>query len=177
MKIIVSILIVAACLPQAFAQNANSTPTRSAEMLYRQGLAAEKVGDPDAARNAYTQALRIYPGHANARFRLGELKLHSPAIAAKGREAKFGAVVVPEFRVDDASLRECLDALALIVSKQSEDKVTSNFILQDPKNQLSAAKISLNLKNLPASGVLRYLLGQSGAKARFDEHAIVVEPK
>lgn len=177
MKTIVSILIAAICLPHALAQNAKPAPTRSSEMFYRQGLAAEKSGDPDAARSAYTEALRIHPGHANARFRLGELKLYAPAIAAKGREARFGAVLVPEFRVDDASLKECLDALAIIVSKQSEDKVNPNFILQDPKNQLSAAKISLSLKNLPASGVLRYLLGQAGAKARFDEHAIVIEPK
>lgn len=51
------------------------------------------------------------------------------------------------------------------------------LVVQDAKNQLSAARISLSLKSVPASGVLRYLLDQSGAKARFDEHAIVIVPK
>jgi hypothetical protein len=177
MKTIATILIAAACASQAIAQNANPAPARSADTLYRQGLAAEKAGDPNAARIAYAEAVRLQPGHANARYRLGELKIHAPAIAAKGREAKFGAVLVPEFRVEDASLKECLDALEIIVSKQSKEAVSPNFILQDPKNQLSAAKISLNLKSIPASGVLRYLLEQSGAKARYDEHAIVIAPK
>ena len=174
MKTIASILIAAACASQAIAQN---TPPVSAETFYRQGLAAEKAGDPVAARNAYAEALRLQPGHANARYRLGELKLQAPAIAAKGREAKFGAVMVPEFRVEEASLKECLEALEAIVSKQSKEEVSPNFIVQDSKEQLSNAKISLNLKNIPASGVMRYLLEQSGAKARFDEHAIVIMPK
>lgn len=177
MKIILPILIAAACLPLAVAQNANPTPVVTAEGYYRQGLAAEKAGDPAAARSAYAQALRIHPNHANARFRLGELKIHAPAIAAKGREAKFGAVMVPEFRVDGASLQECLDALGIIVSKESKDEVSPNFVMQDPQNRLADAKISLSLKRVPASAVIKYLLDESKAKARFDEHAIVISPK
>lgn len=177
MKNIVSILIAAACMSHAVAQNANPTPVATAEGHYRQGLAAEKAGDPAAARSAYTEALRIHPNHANARFRLGELKIHAPAIASKGREAKFGAVLVPEFRVDEASLQECLEALGKIVSKESKDEVSPNFVMQDPQNRLAEAKISLSLKRVPASAVLKYLLDQSKAKARFDEHAIVIAPK
>jgi len=177
MKTIVSILMAAVCVSHTIAQNENPQPGRNAEAFYRQGLAAEKAGDPVAARSAYTEALRMHPGHANARYRLGELKIHAPAIAAKGREAKFGAVMIPEFRVDEASLKECLDALGMIVSKQTNEEVSPNFIVQDPKGQLSEAKISLNLKAMPARAVLRYLLDQSGSKARFDEHAIVVVPK
>jgi tetratricopeptide (TPR) repeat protein len=177
MKTIASILIAAACASQAIAQNTNPAPARNAETFYRQGLAAEKAGDPVAARSAYAEALRLQPGHANARYRLGELKIQGPAIAAKGREAKFGAVMIPEFKVQEASLKECLEALELIVGKQSNDEVSPNFIVQDPKGQLSTAKITLNLKKIPASGVLRYLLDQSAAKARFDEHAIVIVPK
>lgn len=53
----------------------------------------------------------------------------------------------------------------------------TNFILQDPKNALAEAKITLVLKNTPARGVLQYLLAQANAKARYDEHAIVIMPK
>jgi tetratricopeptide (TPR) repeat protein len=177
MKTIASILIAAACASQSIAQNANPAPAGNADTYYRQGLAAEKAGDPEAARAAYAEAIRLQPGHANARYRLGEMKLRGPAIAAKGREAKFGAVFVPEFKVEEATLKECLDALEIMVTKQSKQAVTPNFIIQDAKDQLSAAKISLNLKNVPASGVLRYLLEMSAAKARYDEHAIVITPK
>lgn len=149
---------------------------QQAEALYRKGIAAEKAGDPDAARMAYQEALRTNPRHANARFSLGQLKTTSPAIAAKGREAKFGAVMVPEFKLDQATLKESLEALQLIVEKQSKEEVTPNFIVQDPKNVLAEARITLMLKNTPAKGVLQYVLEQAGAKARFDEHAIVILP-
>ena len=173
MKSILSLIVTATLVSQAFAQ----TPTQQADGLYRQGLAAEKAGDPAAARQAYEAALKANPGHANARYSLGQLKLNSASVAAKGREAKFGAVMIPEYRLDAATLQESLDALRVIVEKQSKQQITPNFVIQDPKNELAAAKISLNLKNLPARGVLQYLMEQSGAKARYDEHAIVISPK
>jgi hypothetical protein len=52
-----------------------------------------------------------------------------------------------------------------------------NFIVHDPEKKLAAAKITLSLRNIPASAALKYILEQSGAKARFDEHAVVVGPK
>jgi tetratricopeptide (TPR) repeat protein len=184
MKTITTILIAAACASQAMAQTNNAVsksstalPTRSAESYYLHGIASEKAGDPDAARSAYAQALKLNPGHANARYRMGELRIQAPAIAARGREAKFGAVMVPEFKVHEASLEECLQALELIVSKESKEEISPNFIIQDPKELLASTKITLNLKKVPASGVMRYLLHQASAKARFDEHAIVVMPK
>lgn len=171
-RMLVPLLLATALISPLSAE----TPSQRAELLYRQGQAAEKAGDPEAARKAYTGALQADPKHAHARYSLGQLKITGPALAAKGREAKFGAVIVPEFKVDEAPLKDSLDALQLIVEKQSNGEVTPNFILQDPKGVLSGAKITLVLKNTPAKGVLKYLLEQVGAKARHDEHAIVITP-
>lgn len=171
------ILIAGACVLQAVAQTPKSTPGQTADAYYREGLAAEKAGDPDAARKAYTQALKANPNHAHAQFSLGQLKISGASIAAKGRESKFGAIIVPEFKLDAATLQESLDALRIIVEKQSKDLVTPNFIIEDPKGQLASAKVSLNLKSMPTRAVMKYILDQSGAKARYDEHAIVIVPK
>lgn len=152
------------------------TPAQRAELLYRQGQAAEQAGDPETARKAYTGALQANPNHPHARYSLGQLKITGPALAAKGREEKFGAVMVPELKLDQAPLKDSLEALQIIVEKQSNDKVTPNFILQDPKDVLSGVKITLVLKNTPAKAVLQYILDQAGAKARHDEHAIVIMP-
>lgn len=177
MKPILSLIIAAACLGTVHAQAPKPTPAQLAEALYRQGQAAEKTGDVAAARKAYTEALKSDPNHAASRFSLGQLKLNEPSITARAREAKFGAVTVPEIRLDGATLQESLDALGLIIEKQSKETVTPNFVLQDPKNQFANTKISLNLKNMPAAGVMKYLMEQAGAKARYDEHAIVIAPK
>lgn len=173
---ILPLAVATALASPTSAQTPAASPAQQAEALYRQGKAAENAGDPTAARQAYQKALQVNPHHANARYSLGQLKITSPAIAAKGREVEFGAVMVPEFKLDQATLRESLDALRLIVEKQSNGEVMPNFILQDPKNELGQATITLVLKNMPARGVLRYLLEQAGAKARYDEHAIVILP-
>jgi len=152
------------------------TPAQRAELLYRQGQAAEQAGDPEAARKAYTGALQANSKHPHARYSLGQLKITGPALAAKGREAKFAAVMIPELKLDQAPFKDSLEALQVIVEKQSKGEVAPNFIVQDPKEILSAAKITLVLKNTPAKAVLQYILDQAGAKARHDEHAIVITP-
>ncbi len=170
MSKIISLLVVGSLIVPTFAQS----PPQSAAALYQRGLAAEKAGDPATAKKFYTSALKLDPNYADARFSLGQLKLTADNITAKGREAKFNAVPIPVFQLDQATLQESLDALSQIIEKQSNSEVTPNFVIQDPKNLLSTHKISLNLKNVPAQAALKYVLEQTGAKARYDEHAVVI---
>ena len=177
MKPILSLVIAAACLGTAVAQSPKTAPVSSADALFRQGQVAEKSGDVAAAEKAYTEALKANPNHAAARFSLGQLRINGPAIAARAREAKFAAVNVPEIKLDQATLEEAVAALSLIVERESKKAVTPNFIIQDPKNQLANAKVSLNLKSTPAGAVMKYLTEMTGSKATYDEHAIVIKPK
>ncbi|MEO5715918.1 MAG: tetratricopeptide repeat protein [Luteolibacter sp.] len=170
---IITLVIAGSLTSLAFAE----TPGQLAQTLYQKGQAAEKAGDPVAAKEHYTQALKADPNNANARYSIGQLKLTSGTIAAQGREAKFGAVMIPVFQLDGASLQEALDALSLIIEKQSKDTVTPNFVLEDPKGLLASQKISLNLKNMPSKAVMKYVMDTANAKARYDEHAVVVSPK
>ncbi|MFU8893560.1 MAG: tetratricopeptide repeat protein [Luteolibacter sp.] len=153
---------------------AETAPTSDA--FYRQAVAAEKAGDPDAARVAYEQALRLNPHNADARFRLGQLKHRRDAIARHGRQSVFNAVMLPEIRLDDANLRESLDLLAKMIETQSEGKVAPNFIIQDTDGVLADAKISMQLRNVTSGAVLEYILGMVKARARHDEFAIVILP-
>lgn len=173
MSKIITFVVACTLVSQVLAQS----PAQQAVSFYQKGLAAEKAGDPAAARTFYTEALKADPKNANARYSLGQLKLTSGSIAAKGREAKFGAVVIPAFQLDEATLKEALEAFSVIVEKQSNEEVTPNFVIDDPRSILSSRKISLNLKNMPASAVMKYLLDQTNAKARYDEHAVVIAPR
>lgn len=146
----------------------------TADSAFQSGVAAEKAGDPVAAGKFYSQALQLNPKHANARYSLGQLKINAPNISAKSREEKFGSVMIPVFQLDQATLQEAITALGLIIEKESKGQVTPNFVIEDPKQKLMSQKISLNLKNMPARAVMKYLTDQTGAKARYDEHAIVV---
>lgn len=170
-----SIVLATICIltTGVFAQ----APANSSASLYQQGQAAEKAGDPVAAQSYYEKSLKADPNNANARYSLGQIKINGPRIAAKGREEKFGAVVIPVFQLNEASLQEALDALGVIVEKESKEAVAPNFVIDDPKQALADRKISLNLKAMPAKAVMKYLMDQSGAKARYDEHAIVITAK
>lgn len=172
MSKILTFVVACTLVSPAFAQAPAAAP--SAESLYKKGQAAEQAGDPIAANNYYRSALKADPNNANVRYSLGQLKLNSESIAVKGREAKFGSVMIPLFQLDQATLQEALDALGVMIEKESKSEVTPNFVVEDPKKLLAAQKISLNLKNTPARGVLKYLLDQTNAKARYDEHAVVI---
>lgn len=179
-QMIAPLVAVATLLIPAFAQPPAQnalTPSQQADALYRQGLAAEQAGDPVAAQKALSDALKLNPKHANARYQLGQVKLNSASIAARGREAKFGSVMIPEFRLDDASLHEALEALRILIGRESKEKITPNFVIQDPKGELATAKIALNLKNMPSRAVMQYVLDMAGAKARHDEYAVVISPR
>jgi tetratricopeptide (TPR) repeat protein len=157
--------------------NAPVTPRQQADAYYQQGLAAEKAGDPNAARDAYGAALRANPQHANSRFRLGQLRSTSGTLAAKGRESKIGAVVIPELKLDGATLAETIEFLGKLIERESKGEVAPNFVIQDPKNLMSEARISLQLKNVPTTAVLQYVTSAANAKIRYDEHAVVIEPR
>lgn len=149
----------------------------SSASLYKKGVAAEAAGNAAGAKEFYSNALKVDPNNANARNSLGNLKLNYDSVAARGRESKLGAVVIPTFQLDEATLQEAMAALATMIEKESKGDVAPNFIIEDPKKALAAKKISLNLKSMPAKAIIKYVLDQTGAKARYDEHAVVIMPR
>ena len=157
--------------------SAAESAAQQSEAAYKQGVAAEKAGDVAGANEGYSRALKLNPGNANARYSLGQLVINADAINARARETKFGNVTIPLIQLDNASLQEALDAFSGMIEKQSKNEVTPNFVIQDPKGTLAVVKISMSLKNMPSKGVMKYLMDQAGAKARYDEHAVVVTPR
>lgn len=155
----------------------SQTAAQQISTLLKQGQAAEAAGDPVAAGKSYAAVLKLDPKNPDARYSIGQLRINSAALSAKGREAKFGSVMIPNYQLDEATLKESLDALSKFVEKESKEQVTPNFVIDDKSNKFAEKKISLNLKNMPSRAVLKYLLEQTGGKARYDEHAIVISPR
>lgn len=155
----------------------NPTPAQQAQQFYSQGVAMERAGNIEQAKAAYTQALRLNPQLADARFRLGELKRDRGQLAAKARESKFGSMIIPQMNLDGVSVSESLEALRIAMEKVSEGEVEPNFVLKDPDRKLENTSVSFQLKSVPAKAILDYILSQGNAKATFDEHAVVIEPR
>lgn len=152
-------------------------PAVATPSAYQQGLLAVAAGDPVKAEACLTLALQQDPNNANARYQLIEVRKNAASISAKGRASKFGAVVIPSIQLDGATLGESLTVLGKMVSRESKDQVTPNFVTEDPESKLASKTINLKLNNIPAKAALEYILTQAGAKARYDEHAIVVSAR
>lgn len=161
------------------AATAQQAPNRAqqAEQSYAKGLAAEKAGDPAGAAAAYAEALQFNPGHAHARYRLGEMKNRGGSIAAKGRETKFGAVIIPQIALEEATVAEALEVLRVGMEKASNGEVAPNFVVKDPDRKFDKSRVSFQLKSVPAKAILDYILSQGGGKATFEEYAVVIEPR
>lgn len=97
--------------------------------------------------------------------------------ATRNREAKLAQVVIPKVHLDDASLEEALTFLGNRINEKAGDKLTVNFVIDDPAAVLAAKRIhNLQLREIPARDALAYLLAQCSATARYDPHMIVITP-
>lgn len=154
----------------------NPSAAQQAQQFYQQGLAQEQAGDVGAARAAYTEALRLNPHLADARYRLGQLKLDRGRLAANAREKKFGSLIITQMNLEGATVSESLEALRISMEKASNGEVAPNFVIKDPDRLLEKTSVSFQLKSVPAKAILDYILTQGNARAIYDEHAVVIEP-
>lgn len=147
-----------------------------AEQYYGLGMAAVKRGAAAEARRAFEAALRLNPGHANARYQLLELKGSKDKLASKSRELALGQVKLAEVQFEDATLADALEAIDAQVRKETKDGFVANFVVQDPAGKLAKARINIRLRNVPATVVLKYVLDQARAWPSYEEHAILIRP-
>ena len=160
----------------AWADKASEEVAAKVANLYKQGLTALEDGDGQLARECFTTVLRIQPSHGNARYQLLSMKKRGPQLAAQVRKKKLTQITVPKVDFDDVSVGEAIEALGVLVEKETEGKFAANFIVQDPRGVLEKRPISMKLGKVPASVVLDYILKMGDASARYDEHAIVIRP-
>jgi tetratricopeptide (TPR) repeat protein len=167
MKKLILALALSGCLP-AFADQVAD--------IYKQGLVAVSEGNAKAAELAFREVLRLQPGHANARYQLGELKRNLGSLAARQRAKKMGEFVIPQVDFSKVELSEAVAALAVMVEEQSKGEFAPNFMVQDPSDRFADQTVTLQVKNVPANAVLDMLLKQTGAVAKYEEHAIIIRP-
>lgn len=170
MKILCFAILFCVISSLVFAENS----AQQAESYYQKGLAAEKAGKPDVARDAYLAALKLQPNHVNARYRAGQMKIHATSIKATAIEKKIGAVMIPVYKLDNDSFNDAIDLLGIAMEKQTDGQIVPNFVIEDPEDRLANIKISMSLKNVPVKAILQYLNSQAQTRARYDEHAVVI---
>lgn len=165
---VITLLAALACLPLRADTVADT---------YKQGVAAMQEGNVEGARIAFNEVLRQQPNNANARYQLNELNTHQDSIAARAREKELAKYTIDKVEFSDLEASEAIAALNMMVEKKSEGKFSPNFTIKDPDKLLEKRTVTLNLKGVPANGVLKMILEQANAMARYDKYAIAIEPR
>lgn len=168
MKRLIFILAALACLPLRADTIADT---------YKQGMAAVNEGNVEAARIAFNEVLRLSPNHPHAKYQLNELNRNQDSIAARARAKELEKYTIDQVDFNNVEASEAILALGLMVEKKSAGKFSPNFTVQDPSKILDERKVTLQVKSVPASAVLKMIVEQSSAIVRYDKHAIVIAPR
>ena len=164
MKALVFTVIFGMCSVPVFSQ-----PARQLANDYDTVAASSAEAHPDAEERMETLQANLNATEGSS-FDISRMQ-------AVVDEGALRAVIIPVFQLEDASIREAIDALALALDKATEGKTVPNFVFEDPKDKLGKARITLQLKSIPAMAILEYINAQAGAKARYDDHAVVIVPR
>ena len=147
------------------------------ELFYSMAERAYEDGDIKAARESLRSALALNRSHAHSIALARKMRTGGNQTVLAKRKRIFNAVMVPRVELDEASLRDAIKVLAMVVEKESKGKVIPNFVIQDKHKVLDEAKITLKLRNVPAGDVLDHLLRSAGASASFGKYTTIIRPR
>lgn len=101
---------------------------------------------------------------------------------------KLSRIIIPSVNLEDSTLSEALDFLRLRSVEfdniePDPDRKGVNFTVEiggdnsEIGNQIRAARINLQLKNVPLSEILRYISDQSRTNISTDDYSVILRPR
>jgi hypothetical protein len=134
----------------------------------------ERMGRYDEAEAHCIQILEQKPNDQDAKRLLGELqekrRQQNPSLDLRHR---LENIIIPEVSVRDAAAADVIDILQAEGQKRSGDKAPINFVWQAP-DDTKAAKVTLNLRNIPLTDALKYVTDGVGLRYRVEQYAVVI---
>ena len=133
-----------------------------------------RMGLYDEAEQQCNKILAQDPKQLTVRQLLDEIqeKKRQQGSATELRR-KLSDTMIHELDVRDVPVTNVIEMLRAESEKVSADKTPINFVWQAPESS-KAAKITLNLHNVPIGDVLNYVTEGAGLRYRTDAHAVVI---
>jgi hypothetical protein len=149
------------------------TDDQMGEMLQGAILLA-RMGLYDEAEQQCNKILAQEPKQPTVKQLLDEIqeKKHQQNSFSNLRHT-LNDTMIHELNVRDATVADVIELLRAESQKVSADKTSVNFVWQAPEAS-KAAKVTLNLHNIPLGDVLKYVTESAGLRYRTDAHAIVI---
>jgi hypothetical protein len=157
--------------PLALAQGAQSV-----QQLLSEAQQAYMRGDLAKAKAQFTTVSQIDPKNPTAIGFLRRIQAEEQKGGAS-IEKQLAAVVLPRVEFKEATLGSALNYVKQAVANATQNKTNLNFIVQLPPDQVSTQALTLSLRDIPASEVLRYMGNLANVQFEYEKFAVVVKPK
>lgn len=142
--------------------------------LITEAKAAYAAGNLDAAKAKFESARQLDPKNVTALAYIRKIQTQQAEHGA-GVEQALSRIIVPSVQFKEAELTAVLDAMRQQAAKLSDGRQNLNFVLQVPEAQ-AKAPITLNLRNIPFTELMKYVGDMAGVNFVYDKYAIVVQP-
>ncbi len=155
-----------------------SQAQQSVAAVHQEGVALYNAGDYAGALIKFQQVLRAQPNYINARVFSNkcQLALKEGGGPKKTVEAILSQVMIPSVDFQDVPLGDALTYISQRTTELTQGKFTPNIIFNGSTEQRSSSMVTMNLRQVPATTLLKYIGQQTRCRIAYDEHAIVVTP-
>jgi hypothetical protein len=150
----------------------------SAQDLYTESVKLFDEGRYAEAAIGFEAVLKQRPNHVYARSYLGKSRaaITQGAGLKQTVELRLSKVIVPEINFQEASLGDVLQYISVRTGELTSGQLTPNVIYKGTSEQRENTRITLSLRNVPMTEVIRYVGQLSNTRFAYEEHAVVAEP-
>lgn len=154
------------------------TAQNTAQQRYNEGVKLFNQGNYAEALTHFDAVLRAQPNFVYARSYAARCRkaIAENAGPQNNLEAKLAKIVFPEVNLSETPLGDVLDYLAARALELTGGQTTVNFIYKGSVELRDETKISLSLRNVPMSEIVKYVGQMSRTRVRYEPHAVVLDP-
>jgi hypothetical protein len=146
--------------------------------LFQQAVMLSQVGLYDEAEACCKTILSQMPDQPTVKKLLEDIQERRRRIGKPDPSAELKkqleAIVLPEVEFREASVTDVVEFLRQASKKYTKDKTEINFVLALPEGK--APTVTLSLRKIPMTEVLRYITVLTGLQYQVDPHAVVISP-
>jgi hypothetical protein len=142
--------------------------------MQAEAVRAFQAEDYATAKSLFESLLSIDPKNPAARNYLRAIAQREKG--GPGLEGALRKILIPTVDFRDATVREAVAFVSQKVRELSGGKQSLNVVWMVSPEQTASARVTLNLRNMPASEVLRYIGASSNLRFTYNAVAVKIQP-
>ncbi len=152
---------------------------RTVQSVHREGVALYNAGKFEEALEKFNLVLQYQPSYVYARVYANKCRLaikQNQGPTNKGMEQALARVILPSVDFQEVPLSDVLTYVRQRTEELTGGEVSPNLIFSGTAEQRDSAIITMKLRNIPVTVLLKYVADQARCQLRYDPHAIMITP-